>query len=67
MTSPILFSNPLNIDGMMKKVDELNKQEEENALNETEIKMFSGIAKGEDIFVISLKDGQFIKSATASQ
>ena len=47
MTSPILFSNPLNIEGMMKKVEELNKQEQENALNETEIKMFSGIAKGD--------------------
>ena len=55
MTSPILFSNPLNIEGMMKKVEELNKQEQENALNETEIKMFSGIAKGDKIISLALK------------
>jgi hypothetical protein len=46
VTSPIMYNNPLNIEGMMTKVEQLNKTEEENALEDKEIKMFAGIAKG---------------------
>ena len=47
MKSPILLNNPLNVDGMMKKVEELNtEQDEQCRLDENELKLFAGVAKG---------------------
>jgi len=44
--TPILLDNPLNIEGMKKKLDEFNAKEVDNQLTDTELKVFFGIAKG---------------------
>jgi len=48
VTAPVLLDNPLNVEGIMKKLMEFNKlqTEEEHRLNENDIKMFQGIATG---------------------
>ncbi|XP_023334256.1 uncharacterized protein LOC111705809, partial [Eurytemora carolleeae] len=43
--TPVLLDNPLNVEGIMKKMKEFNAQEE-NKLTEIEMNIFSGLAKG---------------------
>jgi len=58
--SPILLDNPLNVDKMIIKLEQLNATETEKALSENELKVFAGLAKGivrlsKDSFAVVLK------------